>query len=368
MDKVTVIGPYPPPDGGVATFVKQSISILNQKGLEVVLHRVGGREGRTKALQPLDDLTDLWHFLVNPSTRRSQVYHIHTASYWSFYRTVQYIFFISRLNRGKIVLHVHGGAFESFFSELSSPLKLVVRRSLEATDYIIVTSPRWIPVLGKMCDGVPMSSVYNGFDPQLFHPMDSAEARKELGWPMDKRILVSIGHLEEVKGYRYLLESLKELEGTKDDVLTYIVGEGSLRGELSNFIKEQGLEGKVFLLGKQPHEKIPLLLGACDLFILPSLTEGNPVVMFECLGCGRPFVGSAVGGIPDVIMSEDYGLLCQPQDSKALAEVIQAGLSKKWDQEKIAEYARNFTWERISDNLLDIYTKTLEDRGSKGKN
>lgn len=84
-------------------------------------------------------------------------------------------------------------------------------------------------------------------------------------------------------------------------------------------------------------------MNACDLFVLPSLSEGNPTVMFECLGCGKPFIGTKVGGIPEIIVSDDYGLLCEPANSEDLAEKILIALDKEWDEEKIRNYAKQFT-------------------------
>ena len=71
--------------------------------------------------------------------------------------------------------------------------------------------------------------------------------------------------------------------------------------------------------------------------------EGNPTVMFECLGCGKPFIGTKVGGIPEIIVSDDYGLLCEPANSEDLAEKILIALDKEWDEEKIRNYAKQFT-------------------------
>ena len=76
-------------------------------------------------------------------------------------------------------------------------------------------------------------------------------------------------------------------------------------------------------------------MNACDLFVLPSLNEGNPTVMFEALGCGKPFVGTKVGGVPEVIASDDYGLLVEPADPEDLAEKILVALDREWDREAI---------------------------------
>jgi len=99
-------------------------------------------------------------------------------------------------------------------------------------------------------------------------------------------------------------------------------------------------------------------MNSCDLFVLPSLNEGNPTVMFECLGCGKPFIGTKVGGIPEIIVSDDYGLLAEPTNSERLAETILLALDKNWDTTKIKAYSAQFTWAEIGKNIVDIY-KTL---------
>ena len=98
-----------------------------------------------------------------------------------------------------------------------------------------------------------------------------------------------------------------------------------------------------------------MLYNVADLFVLPSLFEGNPTVMFEALGVGLPFIGTNVGGIPEIIISDEYGLLCEPANPKDLAENIMIGLNKEWNREKIMEYANQFTWENIANKTREIY-------------
>jgi glycosyltransferase involved in cell wall biosynthesis len=77
--------------------------------------------------------------------------------------------------------------------------------------------------------------------------------------------------------------------------------------------------------------------------------------MFESLGFGKPFVGTKVGRVPEIITSEDYGLLCEPANPKALAEKILRALDKEWDKEKILEYVERFTWDNIVKEILKGY-------------
>jgi len=90
---------------------------------------------------------------------------------------------------------------------------------------------------------------------------------------------------------------------------------------------------------------------------MPSLFEGNPTVMFECLACGKPFVGTMVGGISDIIISEEYGLLCKPASVDELTENILIALDKKWAQIKIVKYAEQFSWTNIIKKIIEVYRK-----------
>jgi glycosyltransferase involved in cell wall biosynthesis len=96
-------------------------------------------------------------------------------------------------------------------------------------------------------------------------------------------------------------------------------------------------------------------MNACDIFVLSSLNEANPTVMFEALGCGKPFIGTKVGGIPEIINSEVYGLLVTPANPDDLKEKILLALDRKWDHEAILKYAEQFTWKEIADEILKIY-------------
>ena len=104
-------------------------------------------------------------------------------------------------------------------------------------------------------------------------------------------------------------------------------------------------------------------MNAADLFVLPSSDEGNPTVMFEALGIGLPFIGTKVGGIPEVITSEDYGLLVEPKNSIKLANEIIIALNKKWDNKKIRDYAKQFTWGNIASDTVALYNDVIDNFG-----
>jgi glycosyltransferase involved in cell wall biosynthesis len=115
----------------------------------------------------------------------------------------------------------------------------------------------------------------------------------------------------------------------------------------------------VLLAGGKLHDEIPVWMNACDLFVLPSLSEGNPTVLPEALGCGKPFVGTRVGGVPEVITSDECGLLVGPADPDDLAEKILVALDREWDREAILAYAQRYTWENIAKEIMGVYERVL---------
>jgi len=232
-----------------------------------------------------------------------------------------------------------------------------VKYTLDTTNHIITVSNSNKEILLEKLN-IPkdkISVIPNGFDPKLFHPMDQTLARKKLGLPLDKKIILNVASLVPIKGHEYLIQAMKKVVRQRKDVLLVIVGEGQLRGKLQQVVTQLELDKYVKFVGARPHHEIPLWMNAADIFVLPSLSEGNPTVMFEALGVGLPFVGTAVGGVPEIITSEDYGLLCEPANPKNLAEKILIALEKEWDREKIRKYAGQFTWKKIANKILEIY-------------
>ncbi len=199
----------------------------------------------------------------------------------------------------------------------------------------------------------------NGFNPRTFFAMDRSKALEILNLPKDRKIIFTFSNLIERKGFQYLIDSMNEIVKVRKDVLCFIGGSGLMKRKLEAKIQNLELQEYIKLIGYVPDDSINYWLNAADLFVLPSLSEGNPTVMFEALGTGLPFVGTRVGGVPEIITSEDYGLLCEPANPKDLAEKILIGLNKEWDREKILKYAQQFTWEKIAKETMGIYNELL---------
>jgi len=207
--------------------------------------------------------------------------------------------------------------------------------------------------------GIPAEKIRvipNGYDEELFRPIEGA--RKKLRLPDDKKIILSVGNLEKVKGHIYLVEAMAEVHRQRPDVICYIVGEGSERKRLEKRIRELKLEEVVKLVGAKTHDEIPLWMNACDLFVLPSLRESFGIVLIEAMACGKPVVATVNGGSEEIITDEEIGTLVKAGDAEGLAKAINKAMEKEWDMQYIAKFAERYGWGQASKEILETYEKT----------
>lgn len=204
-----------------------------------------------------------------------------------------------------------------------------------------------------------LSIIPNGFNSDLFNPIPQSLARRELGLPLDKKMVLSIGTLHDVKGHNYLIDATRILSKKRSDFLTIIIGSGPLEKMLKKKIEKLRLNQKVMMIGWIPHNEIALWMNACDIFVLPSLNEGLPTVIPEVMACGRPVVATRVGGIPEVIRSDEVGLLTSPRDPESLAHAIREALDRGWEHERIIEHAQEYSLENITKQILRIYHQVM---------
>lgn len=191
-------------------------------------------------------------------------------------------------------------------------------------------------------------TIANGYNHRKFKLLDREECRNTLNIKKSTKVLINIGFYKNQKNQKLLISAIKRLpEEILKNLKCYIIGGGPLHDELLSQIKSEGLESVISLEGQVLQNKLPLYLNAADLFCLSSDSEGNPTVMFEALGVGLPYIGTNVGGVPEIIISEDYGLICEPNNEQQLSSIIEEGIKKEWDRDGILQYSKQFTWENI---------------------
>jgi len=236
----------------------------------------------------------------------------------------------------------------------------IAKYTLNKVDHVIAASKSEADKLLSLgLDSRKLSQIPNGFDDALFSPVLQKSARAELGLPLNKKILLSVATLDEVKGHIYLIRAMHTITKIRSDVIAVIIGSGPLEEKLRKEITKLGLTEKVLLIGREPHNRIPSWINASDIFLLPSLNEGFPTVIPEAMACGKPIIGTNVGGIPDAISDEDIGILVNAADPEALAQAILDSLSRKWPSERICESAQKYSLRTITEQILSIYQDVL---------
>ena len=177
--------------------------------------------------------------------------------------------------------------------------------------------------------------------------------------------IVTVARLSWEKGLDYLIRAMPAVIKECPEAHLVMVGEGDRRGEIEGLIQELGIEGRVTLLGRLPHEKTLEEIGKSEVFICPSLAEGLGIVFIEAQACGVAVIGTRVGGIPDVIDDEASGLLVEPKNSEDIEKALIRLLENLELRERLVRVALEridrFDWNRVVREVADEYDKLLGD-------
>jgi teichuronic acid biosynthesis glycosyltransferase TuaC len=143
-----------------------------------------------------------------------------------------------------------------------------------------------------------------------------------------------------------------------ENINTYILGKGELRSLLENKLIEYGLSERVTLVGQVPNDELITWYNSADLFFLGSNREGWPNVVCEAQACGVPVVATAVHGIPEILDSDDLGIMVD-RTPEAFADGIKRALNRSWDRRMIAEKGQKRTWENVALEVRDLFSEVI---------
>ena len=188
-------------------------------------------------------------------------------------------------------------------------------------------------------DGSRITAMRNGVDLELFRPVDREKTRKKLG--MDHFTLLSVGHLEPLKGHEHIVLALAELP----DVRLMIAGSGPGGKKLEVLAKRAGVADRVTLLGPLPQDSLRDYYGAADALVLASSREGWANVLLEAMACGTPVVASSVGGTPQVVGSPAAGVLIPDRTPYGVADGVKRLRAYYPDHAATRAYAEGFSWD-----------------------
>lgn len=188
--------------------------------------------------------------------------------------------------------------------------------------------------------------IYNGVDTSVFRLLDSGECRRRLGVGSGHRILLFVGNFLEVKNPLLLVEAFAEARSRlKDDSLRLVmVGKGPLQEAVRQRAGALGVGDRVELTGGLRAAEIACWMNVAECLCLSSRNEGLPNVILEAFACGLPVLATNVGGISEVVVPDENGLLSPEGDREAFAASLVTMLTRSWDRSRVASQGGDRGW------------------------
>lgn len=330
--------------------------------------------------------TDLFFPLDNWSFNRTlsgvtaamgaDVFEGHAVSAYGFLRTLR-----KRGLSSRFIQTIHGVlADEYMHSSLdvsqTSRVKLAnmlmwrlsrLERELAENSGIIVTVSRYS--VRKILDyyGVEKSKIRivpNGVDCERFKPRTSSERlKRQLGLDNNRSILF-VGRLIPRKGLSYLVEAAGQVVKEADDVKFVVAGDGPMRNSLIEWLTRLDLRDRFIFLGDVTEEMLPELYNCADVFVLPSIQEGQGIALLEAQASGKPVVAFNVGAVSESIMEGQTGFMSKPNSSQ-LSESLLRLLADASLREKMGAKGRefvcsSFSWAICARKMLQVYSEVSQ--------
>ena len=213
--------------------------------------------------------------------------------------------------------------------------------------------------------------ILNGINGSKYNnKIDKNKKRRELGIDNKHNIILGfVGRLSPEKGLIYLIKAMETLVKEFPNLLLLIAGEGALLEELKREAIALGMEQNIRFLG--PRSDINEILSLLDIFILPSLREGLPLVLLEAAAASLPIVATDVGGNKQVVKHGTNGLLVKHGDAASLYNAIKElimneGMRKEFGRESFDLFINSFTIEKMIKEYETIYQDCLMATGARG--
>lgn len=212
-----------------------------------------------------------------------------------------------------------------------------------------------------------VTAIPNPINSHLFFPEDKKEARKRIGLPAGKRIILFVSQkvTDERKGMAYLADALQKMidvdpTTTETTVVAILGGHGE---EIADQLPLQA-----YPLGYVSDDKTIVDVYNCaDAFVLPSLEDNLPNTIMEAMACGVPCVGFNVGGIPEMIDHKKTGYVAKERDSEDLAQgilwVLEPVNKKMLAKNSVDKVQKNYSEHAVAMRYIDVYTDAMAQKG-----
>jgi glycosyltransferase involved in cell wall biosynthesis len=350
---VLLLGPSLEQNGGMAAVQNLILSrtLFSFKFEHICTHDEGSlaHRGRIFAKALALFIEKLWF-------GRADLVHIHVSERGSVLRKVLLIL-LTFAFRQPILIHTHGAEFQPFFLKLPILGQKILIRIFRQCDGFIVLSESWQNFyISQLClkpERVFILPNAVELPTQVFSRMISTGIN-----------LVFCGRVGHRKGAFDLIQAFALLSADQGaSVQLAIAGDGDL-DQAQQMAEDFNISDHVSFLGWVSSQQRDQVLSSADIFVLPSYNEGLPMAILEAMAWGLPIITTPVGGIPEVVISHQNGLLVEPGDIQQLSKAIQLLVEDKTLRLSLGKAARktaeSFDARTYGDRLAHIYNLILK--------
>jgi glycosyltransferase involved in cell wall biosynthesis/SAM-dependent methyltransferase len=321
-------------------------------------------------IRPLRDLRALISLIRAVRAFRPDIVHTHTAKAGMLGRIAA---LMGPGPRPVIVHTFHGHVLRGYFGRLKTGVFRALERLLaRISDRLIGVSTATVDELVEL--GIAPRSKFAvvplGLELGAFLAVDpepEPAIREELGAGAEDVLFTYTGRLAPIKRADTMLRALAIAVGEGAPIKVVVVGDGTIRSEIEQLARDQGCDGSVRFLGYR--RDLPEIAAGSDAALLTSDSEGTPVALIEAAAAGRPAVSTSVGGVSDIVIEGETGLLADAGDEVAIATAMTrlAGdreLRRRMGGRAREHVAARFGAERLLDDIDGLYTELLERGGN----
>jgi glycosyltransferase involved in cell wall biosynthesis len=342
--RVLIVGPLPPPFGGVQLMMKMQLNSGLSKEFELHVVDTSKRQLRWAVENPtwrtpLYFQRDFSRLVRALARVRPDVVLVHAAPSLSFLRD-WVMMATSRLTGAKVICHYHGTLHTRFPSCETPRGRRLGRLLMRAANQVVVLGPTYQRQMGDAWHRTLAWSP-NTCDVELHRSThtDGSPARLRA----DERGVLFVGRLSAPKGIYDLFEAIPGVIERHPDVRFVLAGVAeneAMESVIRADADKRGIAHRITFLGSVKGREKAAAYARCQMLVVPSWTEAFPLVIPEAMAVGLPVISTAVGAIPDFVTDGEDGFLVPPQDPAALADRISRLLENEPLRRRMSERVR----------------------------
>ena len=366
MKRILMLGPVPPPYGGIASLVDDMIhsDLPKEYAFEIFPRSEGYPPGMDGLLgRNLFRFRRFARFFGKCLFGNFDLVHIHSADI-ILWGTAIFVL-LGKIAGKKVLLHIQGTDWNTFYESESAWRKFWKKTTLSLPAKIVVVYPLWEENIRKLGIKTDVTFIRNlVIPPPLPDRSEVDETRAGLCLTKDHFVVLMVGSVGERKGVFDLLKAVPKVVSQDDSVMFVLAGGEEHPGEMAQLmeiIEAEKIGPWVKVLGEVERDRVPRLLGLADLFILPSHAEGMPLAILEAMRSRVPIISTYAGGIPDTIQNEISGLLVHPRSPEEIADAVlrlrkDDALRQRLARRAEKEFEEKFAFSKGIDEIRSLYT------------